>query len=422
MKDETRWSLGVYWIPFILGSLSACLFIYTLSKLPRNASGFWLMLISLGVAAGVAAVLTALSAATANLRAAESKRDEKMMEEKLGEEKKRNEGLLSRLEVLNAMSEVTGVISDAVDLKQIVPKVFKILEPLVKCEQMALVMTEEDGSLSLKAAHRGGETLFDEALEKIEVRTTDISEAIDRQAVVKTVEDATGIFSIPLVADQNTVGVMQFVVPLGPVQAQKERQLRELEKMLTDITKHLALVVKTPRLHGRAIIDSLTGLFTRRHFDIRLDDMFRLARRYQSPFSMILIDIDNFKLINDTYGHTVGDMVLRETASLFVQNIRDCDSAFRYGGEEFALLLPQTSARQAAVIAERLCKLVRENRITSDTREIGITISAGIAEYTPELANQGQVIALADHALYSAKKAGRDRYVIEGESDVKQEE
>jgi len=210
---------------------------------------------------------------------------------------------------------------------------------------------------------------------------------------------------------------MRFEIQLEGSHDEKEAKIDEFEVVLTDIAKHLALVVKTPSLHDRAIIDSLTGLFSRRHFDIRIDDMFRLARRYASPFSVILLDIDHFKEVNDTHGHRTGDAVLRETATLVTAGIRDCDSAFRYGGEEFAVLLPETTAEQATSIAERLRSGVQANTVPTGEppEKVSVTISLGIAEYSPELANYGELIALADHALYQAKQEGRNRTVT-GES------
>jgi diguanylate cyclase (GGDEF)-like protein len=212
------------------------------------------------------------------------------------------------------------------------------------------------------------------------------------------------------------VGVMRFEVELEGSHDERELRIDEFESVLSDIAKHLALVVKTPRLHDRAVIDGLTGLFTRRHFDIRADDMFRLARRYGTPFSLILVDIDHFKDVNDTHGHGVGDAVLRETAGLVTGGIRDCDSAFRYGGEEFAVLLPETPVEHASVIAERLRKAIREHTVqTEQAAGLTVTASMGVAEYGPTLANYGELVGLADKALYAAKRAGRDRTVTSEE-------
>jgi len=246
-----------------------------------------------------------------------------------------------------------------------------------------------------------------------EVELGDAAEALEHQTLVKAIDGSTCTFCVPLVADQNAIGVMRFEIQVEGSHDEKEAKIDEFEVVLTDIAKHLALVVKTPRLHDRAIIDSLTGLFARRHFDIRIDDMFRLARRYASPFSLILLDIDYFKAVNDTHGHRAGDAVLRETAALVTAGIRDCDSAFRYGGEEFAVLLPETTAEQAALIAERLRKEIEANRVqtTEVPQKLSVTISLGIAEYSPELANHGELIALADQALYRAKQEGRNRTV-----------
>ena len=407
------WSMGLYWIPFVAGLGSACTYaVFLVTGWGKPHAGL-IVTVVLGIVIGLLAVTMAIFAAADARALAESRRHEKLLEARLVEAHDQTKQLNSHLEVLSAMREVTRILSDAVDLKQIAKSVFDVLEPLLSTDEIALILRDDEGDLTLKALRRGGKMQYDDELTGREVGLDEAAEALEHQTLVKAIDGSTCTFCVPLVADQSAIGVMRFEIQLQGSHDEKEAKIDEFEVVLTDIAKHLALVVKTPSLHDRAIIDSLTGLFSRRHFDIRIDDMFRLARRYASPFSVILLDIDHFKEVNDTHGHRTGDAVLRETATLVTAGIRDCDSAFRYGGEEFAVLLPETTAEQATSIAERLRNGIQANIVQTGKppEKVSVTISLGIAEYSPELANHGELIALADQALYQAKQEGRNRTV-----------
>ncbi len=411
-KHSSSLPSGLYWVPFVAGLGSACTYLYFLSdRWSRIDPGLRVTLV-LGVAIGLLACIQAVFAAADTRALADSRSKERTLEQRLAAAHTQTQQLNSHLEVLTAMREVTRILSDAVDLKQIAESVFNVLEPLLKADQIALILKDDRGQLVLKALRENGATQYGEELSGTEVDLADAREALTHQTLVKAIDGSTGAFCVPLVADQNAIGVMRFEIPIEGSHDEKEIQIDEYEAILTDIAKHLALVVKTPSLHDRAIIDGLTGLFTRRHFDIRVDDMFRLARRYATPFSLILLDVDHFKEMNDAHGHQTGDLVLRQTAGIVTSGIRDCDSAFRYGGEEFAVLLPETTADHAHTIAERLRKAVEKNKVTTEAgREVSVTISLGVGEYNPGLANYGELVALADRALYAAKQGGRNRTV-----------
>jgi len=410
MSDgDDRWALGPYWIPFALGLATACASIWSLVALGRSMGMGLVVALGLGTIIGLIAVVQAIFAASDARALTESRSQQQALETHLTEARVQAQQLRAHLEVLTAMREVTRILSDTVDLKPIATRVFDVLQPLLAADEIALLLKNDEGSLVLKALRREDKTLYGEQLSGGEVDQTDAVQALEHETLVKATSGSAGTFCVPLVADQSAVGVMRFVIPLTGTHEEKEAQIDALEETLTDIAKHLALVVKTPSLHDRAIIDSLTGLFTRRHFDIRIDDMFRLARRYATPFALILLDIDHFKPVNDTYGHRAGDEALRQVAATVTGAIRDCDSAFRYGGEEFAVLLPETTAAQALHIGERLRSAVSSCRVRTDAGELSLTISLGVADYNPELANHGEIIALADRALYAAKQAGRNR-------------
>lgn len=167
------------------------------------------------------------------------------------------------------------------------------------------------------------------------------------------------------------------------------------------------------RLEKLAITDFLTGLYNVRYFYNRLNEEFSRAKRYNTNLSCIMLDIDYFKRINDTYGHRVGDIVLREFSQLIKRHIRKSDVLARYGGEEFILLLPNTGIDGAVTKAEYLRKITKEHRFKMLKPEDSITISIGIVCTSNEkVKTEDDLITLSDNALFQAKQRGRDNVCI----------
>src|SRR5436190_5855851 len=164
------------------------------------------------------------------------------------------------------------------------------------------------------------------------------------------------------------------------------------------------------RLLDQAVVDPLTGVFNRRHMERCLSDAIERLRRNAAPTSLLLIDVDRFKSINDQFGHATGDGVLRGIVSLIQKRSRKLDLLFRIGGEEFMLLLPDTQEAAAAVVAEELRASTAESRLVE---EYPVTLSIGVAELRPG-ESPDSWIKHADDALYAAKKAGRNRVVCAG--------
>jgi diguanylate cyclase (GGDEF)-like protein len=158
-----------------------------------------------------------------------------------------------------------------------------------------------------------------------------------------------------------------------------------------------------------AMKDSLTGIYNRRHFMMRLDSEWKRYRRYERPLSLLLLDIDHFKSINDRYGHDAGDRVIGSVARCCGVQTRDSDVAARIGGEEFAILLPETDLAEACVVAERLRVAIAERPVSCNGQDIAVTISIGAAPAVPTLSDPAELMKRADAALYAAKRGGRNR-------------
>lgn len=154
--------------------------------------------------------------------------------------------------------------------------------------------------------------------------------------------------------------------------------------------------------------DSLTRLFNRQYFDEVLEQSISSAKRYNNDVSLLFLDLDNFKDINDTYGHKFGDIILQRVAQVIIDAKRDSDIAARYGGEEFVLLMPHTSSLNAFILAERIRENVQFIAVNADEEEVRITISGGLASFPQNCQNSSELLHRADSALYLAKGAGKN--------------
>ncbi len=185
------------------------------------------------------------------------------------------------------------------------------------------------------------------------------------------------------------------------------------------ISTHITNSLQNTRLHMRinemAIRDAITGLYNRHHVEERLRQSFDRAKRYTRELSVIMVDIDRFKAINDTYGHQVGDQVLRQVSTTMGQRLRSTDVIGRFGGEEFMLILDETGHAGAQIVARNLVRIVEASPILlPDGRQVPVTVSAGIATYPQDGASAETIVKVADTGLYQAKNTGRNRVCYTG--------
>ncbi len=217
-------------------------------------------------------------------------------------------------------------------------------------------------------------------------------------------ESIKSLLCVPLMVKESAIGVMNIV-------NRREGRFNheDLQTALT-MANQSAVVIEKSRLFNLATIDGLTGLVVRRHFQAKMEEEFRRAKRYGKDLSYLMTDIDHFKKFNDTWGHQVGDMVLREVAKCVQACARDTDIAARYGGEEFAVILPETELDGAMLFAERLRQKVEESSFDGPKGPLKVTISVGVSSIPVHTAETAvDMIKLADDALYVAKERGRNR-------------
>lgn len=197
------------------------------------------------------------------------------------------------------------------------------------------------------------------------------------------------------------------------------KPIEDLDLLITAINRALQkrlLELENKRLVRQleelAIRDSLTGLYNVRQMHICLDDELIRSERHEHQFGLLFLDIDHFKQINDTYGHLFGDYVLKKLGSLMSSTLRSTSKIFRYGGEEFVAILPESDRDESVSAIERLLEAIRQCAFPVEDTSIHITASVGLAVYPEHATDKAELIKLADRALYKAKEGGRDRFIV----------
>ena len=188
--------------------------------------------------------------------------------------------------------------------------------------------------------------------------------------------------------------------------------------MISAITfaSQAAVAIQNSRIyeltHYQSITDGLTGLYNSRYFFSIAQFEFDRAQRYESDLSVLMLDADWFKSVNDTYGHPVGDDVLRHIAQLIFKGLRKADVVARYGGEEFVMMMPETGMEEALGVADRLCKLIADTPVEVNGHIISVTVSIGVATLSQVHTDFNALVKCADDALYLAKGAGRNQAAV----------
>lgn len=214
---------------------------------------------------------------------------------------------------------------------------------------------------------------------------------------------------VPMRAQEGVIGAL--VLESDPPSHIVESDAKNLRLLALLGTAALETLWEIEEINRRARTDALTGLANRQQFEERLTRIVMETNRFGGSCALIVIDIDRFKHVNDTYGHQVGDEVLKEVSRVLQNAVRTVDLCARYGGEEMALLLPQTDLAGAGLLAERLRRAVCDEPVRVKEHEIPITISLGVAAYPEGSSSRDELFAAADRALYSAKRAGRNKVI-----------
>ncbi len=246
------------------------------------------------------------------------------------------------------------------------------------------------------------------------VRTQEPMHIVEQSAIARISalreEGLVFIAAIPLLSSQKVIGLLCLA----------SRVAREMDfdfaALLSLVGNHVSHIVDKIKLFQEtkrlSVTDGLTGLYNSRYFYKYLDREISRTKRYGVSFSLMLFDIDDFKKLNDTYGHQAGDDVLQELAGILKSVSRETDIVVRYGGEEFVIILPSTSEEEAKTLASRILQSVQETKIrVNASEEVNITLSGGIASFPKNASTAKNLLNAADSAMYAAKAAGKNTLV-----------
>jgi diguanylate cyclase (GGDEF)-like protein len=232
----------------------------------------------------------------------------------------------------------------------------------------------------------------------------------NKSEYVLTPDKKIGLF--PLIAENKLLGC---IVTKATDSVLSEKEIEYLEQLSNQTATTINRANVYAEILKHATLDALTGFYNRRQLEERVKQEVSSAKRQKRNLCAIMTDIDFFKSVNDTYGHAVGDLVLKTVSNVIKSQLRDYDIAGRYGGEEFLLLLPYTTLDEAKLVGERLRKAVENkkidiSKILPDHKNIGVTMSLGVAQYKSS-DYEKVFIQNADKALYKAKESGRNKVI-----------
>jgi len=233
---------------------------------------------------------------------------------------------------------------------------------------------------------------------------TNLGSADPRFIEKEVLSNTKSLLCVPLVAKGEVIGVIN-------ITNKKNNKLfnqKDLE-FITSLANQAAIAIDNAKLYELATKDGMTKLYIYRHFYTLLENEIRRCSRYKRNMSLIIMDIDNFKKINDTYGHLTGDLILKRLAATLQETVRKIDVPARYGGEEFVVILPETDKKDACIIAERIRKNISQIEVkVNETEILSPTVSIGIAQYTTDGQEAKDLINAADTALYYSKHNGKN--------------
>ena len=228
----------------------------------------------------------------------------------------------------------------------------------------------------------------------------------------KTKMETRSIVAVPVRFRDHCLGVIELVNCVG-VDGFHDRDLALLEALADFAAIALENARHVQRIHELTITDDCTSLYNARHLNFILETEIYRSQRYGYEFSLVFLDLDHFKSVNDTHGHLAGSKLLAEIGDVLRANCRLIDFAFRYGGDEFVILLPQTSKESACGVARRLHKLIREMHwLRSEGLDVRLTTSAGVAAYPTDAKTKAELLHLADEAMYLVKNTTRDSVAV----------
>jgi diguanylate cyclase (GGDEF)-like protein len=319
-----------------------------------------------------------------------------------------------QLQAINAIAQQTTAV---LELEELLLRVCRLIQDAFRVSHVSLFLREDHdlvlrahhGTLTLRIPEGGRFPATEEPWAGILAEShTAMESDLNRTAAAKFFAESASRMCIPLVSFGQTLGVL--ALDSAMTDAFRDGDQQSLESVADICATAIQNAHYVDRVKQLAYLDGLTGIFNRRFFELRIIEEIERARRGGLGMAVIMADIDQFKHLNDEFGHVLGDEVLRQVSSLFHQQLRKIDVVCRYGGEEFGILLTQVNPQQSLTIAEKLRKMVESWSFPGVPRTV--TISAGAAAFPQHGTTRDELVRAADSALYAAKQAGRNRVCL----------
>lgn len=319
------------------------------------------------------------------------------------------------LDVLSASQQVTLAIKQETSFERIATVVLEQIEAFARAEDVVVFATRPDGELEPRARRWMSINTYGSTVETQSLELELPYEAMIKNQPTRNYNELSGEYSVAI-PYSTTDGIRGVVLVRRNASDDPDfmSDLVQFENALVQLVKGVSVGLKFSAIWDRAIKDEMTGLFNKNHFNKEMPRLLRESIRNGRSFTMVMLDVDKFKHINDTFGHLPGDQVLRQVAGILLENLRTTDIAFRYGGEELCLICQETVDEDAARFAERLRSIIAHTEFRTDTGQlIPLTASFGIAEFDPAtMTGETELKLRCDEALYHAKKEGRNQVVI----------
>jgi diguanylate cyclase (GGDEF)-like protein len=321
---------------------------------------------------------------------------------------RRNLQLSRQVDHLSTLREIGLAISGTLDLNDTLQVIANVVQGALDVKRFTLYEFTKDGvGFRPIVAKYGDDLITRDRLEEESAprKGSTMGKAADLRMVILNNTPVSNEVCVPIIAKNETLGVMLLQDRRDGLPFSNEDTI-----FFHEIGSQIGIAIHNAQLYALAVTDGLTGLYVRRYFELRMEEEFDQAARYGRVFSVLLFDIDHFKKFNDTHGHQTGDAVLKQFAQILQKNTRRADICCRYGGEEMAVVLPETDMEEAAFLANKLCLTIGHHVFLGAARQkLSVTTSIGVSAYRPHHTAPTDLVRAADEALYKAKAQGRNR-------------
>lgn len=316
--------------------------------------------------------------------------------------------IISQNDELTLLYTMVNRLSKTIDLEELKHIVADILADTLGADEVDLILPKDNRGYRVFTMLAGKDKITRKKVNRDDPMLLVINDwlnsGFDRENISK---DGKQVY-MPIAKGDTRLALISVRKVDGTFDPQRLRLIRA-------ISGHISIAFENARLYHIAITDELTHLYTPRHFRYCINREFSYFEKYGEKITLLMLDIDDFKKINDTYGHTVGDSVLKGVAQCILSSIRDNDLAFRYGGEEFTVFLPSTDASGGRIVAERTRENIETSVFEKGTHNLKVTISIGVSTCPDNAHTAKDLILTADRALYKAKETGKNKVIVSSE-------